>query len=398
MEKIGIFGGTFNPPHRGHLQAAREVRDALALDRVIFIPDAVPPHKQMPEGSPAALQRLELLQAAVAELPFAEVSDLELRREGKSYTSDTLAELRETYPEAKLYLITGTDMFLSLHTWHEPREICKNAVIVGLCRKEKDDRQAFLFQKAALEEQYGAEVILVDNQVLEISSTKVRRLLILGGAEKYLPQSVIGLIRAQGLYGTAEDYRGLSDEELRRVALSLLKPKRINHVLGCAETAVKLARRWGADARTALRAGLLHDVTKAIDGIDQLLLVDKYDILISDFERNYPKVLHAKTGAAVAKYVFGESEEVTDAIYWHTTGRADMTLMEKIVYLADYIEPTRTFEGVEELRVMAFEDLDRTLLKSFDMVIEELIRENKRLCKETPEAREFLRRQFGAEA
>lgn len=398
MEKIGIFGGTFNPPHRGHLQAAWEVKNALELDRVIFIPDAIPPHKEMPAGSPTPEQRLRMVQEAVKDIPFASVSDIELHRSGKSYTSDTLAELKKLYPGDQLYLITGTDMFLSLHTWHAPEEICKHAVIVGLCRKEKDDPAEFLAQKELLECQYGAEVSLVSNQVLEISSTKVRRLLILGGEEKYLTEPVIRLIRQEGLYGTDACYKNLSDEELRAVSIALLKPKRVNHVLGCAEMAVKLAQRWGADERVALRAGLLHDVTKAIDGIDQLLLVDKYDILISDFERNYPKVLHAKTGAAVAKYVFGESEEVTDAIYWHTTGRADMTLMEKIIYLADYIEKTRTFEGVEELRVMAFEDLDRTLLKSFDMVIAELIRENKSLCKETPEAREFLRRQLGVEA
>ena len=212
-----------------------------------------------------------------------------------------------------------------------------------------------------------------------------------------MPEPVLEIIRREKLYGVGRDYGHLSDEELRKVAVSLLKPKRVNHVLGCAETAVKLARRWGGDETVALRAGLLHDITKAIDGEDQLLLVDKYDILISDFERNYPKVLHAKTGAAVAKNVFHECEDVVSAIYWHTTGRADMSLMEKIVYLADYIEPNRGFDGVETLREMAYQDLDQTLILSFEMVIEELIRENKRLCKETPEALEFLRREKAAE-
>lgn len=397
MEKIGVFGGTFNPPHKGHLQAAEEVKNALGLDRVIFIPDARPPHKDLPEGSPTPMQRLELVRAAVGELPWVEVSDMELSRSGKSYTADTLRLLKEKYPDDTLYLITGSDMFLTLHRWVRPEEICRHAVIVGHHRKKKDSLEEFQAQKARLEQDFGAEVILVENRVLEISSTKARRLLILGGAEKYVPEPVLEIIRREKLYGVGRDYGGLSDEELRKVAVSLLKPKRVNHVLGCAETAVKLARRWGGNERTALRAGLLHDITKAIDGEDQLLLVDKYDILISDFERNYPKVLHAKTGAAVAKHVFHECEDVVSAIYWHTTGRADMSLMEKIVYLADYIEPNRGFDGVETLREMAYQDLDQTLILSFEMVIEELIRENKRLCKETPEALEFLRREKAAE-
>ena len=90
MEKIGVFGGTFNPPHQGHLLAAAEVREKLQLDRILFIPDAQPPHKALPEGSPDGQDRLALVQAAIRDLPFAEVSELELDRQGKSYTSDTL--------------------------------------------------------------------------------------------------------------------------------------------------------------------------------------------------------------------------------------------------------------------------------------------------------------------
>ena len=397
MAKIGVFGGTFNPPHRGHLHAAANVRDALGLDRILFIPDAQPPHKEIPEGSPDGRTRLALVEAAISELPYAQTDDMELNRTGKSYTADTLRILHERFPEDTLYLILGTDMFLTLHQWYHPEEICRYAVIVGHRRKQQDQDEVFLRQKELLEREYGARVEILENRVLEISSSRVRRMLILGGAEHYVPEPVMKLIREKGLYNTDKDYRNLPEDALRTVATSLLKKKRVNHVLGCAETARKLARRYGADETAAYRAGLLHDVTKAIDGEDQLLLVDKYDIVISDFERSYPKVLHGKTGAAVAKYVFGESEEVQSAIFWHTTGHPDMTLLEKIVYLADYIEPTRGFEGVDALRAMAYEDLDRTLLRSFDMVMEELIREKKRLCEETPAARAFLAKQLGVD-
>ena len=397
MAKIGVFGGTFNPPHVGHLQAAEEVKRALGLDKVLLIPDAQPPHKALPENSPTGAERLELVRAAIAGHPGLEASELELERSGTSYTSDTLGLLRRRYPEDTLYLITGTDMFLSLHSWHAPEEICGNAVIVGMSRENDDRRGEMLAQKAALEEKFGARVELVQNRVVEVSSTTVRRMLILGGGEHYLPPAELALIRERGFYGTGRDYRNLPEEELRRVATGLLKPKRVNHVLGCAETAVKLARLNGADEHVALRAGLLHDVTKALDGPrgeDQLLLVDKYGILITDFERNNPKLLHAKTGAAVAKHVFGECDEVVRAIYWHTTGKANMSRMEKIIYLADYIEPTRSFPGVEELRKVAFRNLDQGLLMGFDLCIAELIREQKNVCRDSLEARDFLRAQL----
>ena len=396
MEKIGVFGGTFNPPHMGHILAAREVKEALGLDKILFIPDAQPPHKEVPEGSPEPETRLRMVEAAVRDENYAVVSGMELRRPGKSYTSDTLKELRAQYPDAELYLIMGTDMFLSLHTWHEPDVICAIAHIAALQREDTNRREEFEAQKIHLEQKFGARIHLVDNRCIEISSTKVRRMLILGGAEKYVQPQVMEIIQEQGLYGTARNYKNLSDEELREVAISLLKKKRVNHVLGCAETAEKLAERYGADIRVARRAGLLHDITKAIDGEDQLLLIDKYGIIVSDFERKYPKLLHAKSGSGVAKYVFGESQEVADAIYWHTTGRADMTLMEKIIYIADYMEPNRSFPGVEQLREEVWKDLDRGLLMGMDMCIAELIREKKVVCRDSVEARDFLDSQLKA--
>ena len=97
MARIGIFGGTFNPPHLGHVQAVTAAREELGLDRVLLIPAAVPPHKQLPPHSPDADMRLELTRLAVAQLPWAEASDIELRRSGPSYTADTLTQLAAQY-------------------------------------------------------------------------------------------------------------------------------------------------------------------------------------------------------------------------------------------------------------------------------------------------------------
>ena len=395
MEKIGIFGGTFNPPHRGHITAAKQVKEKLGLDRVMFIPALQPPHKSVPTGSPDAGTRLAMINAALKDEPGLEASDIELRRTGKSYTADTLTELKSIYPDDTLYFIMGTDMFLTLDSWYHPEIICDKAILVGMCRMEKESVADLKAQKKKLQAKYGAEVVLVENEPVEISSSRVRRLLILGGAQAYVPEAVLEIIREKGLYGVNENYKNLPEDRLRQVCAGLLKEKRVNHVMGCAETAVKLAQKYGADPVIALRAGLLHDITKAIDGPDQLLLVDEYHMEISPFERTHPKLLHAKTGAAVAKYVFGECPEVCEAIYWHTTGRADMTLMEKILYIADYMEPTRDFPGVDDLRETVWKDLDEGLLMGLEMCIEEIIRENKTLCTDSADARDFMRRQLG---
>ena len=394
MAKIGIYGGTFNPPHLGHVLAARAAKEALGLDQVLLIPDAQPPHKELPDGSPTPEQRLDMVRLAAQTEPWLSACSIELSRPGKSYTSDTLRALKARYPDDTLYLLMGTDMFLSLHTWHEPQVICSSSVIVGF-RRQEDPEGEMEDQKKNLEASFDARVELVENQPLEISSTQLRRMLVLGGAANYSIPSVLEYIRANGLYGTGRNYRNLPLDELRDVATSLLKPRRVQHVLGCAKTAKALAERYGADPVLAERAGLLHDITKAMDGPDQLLLLDEYDIIVSDFERNHPKLLHAKTGAGVARHLFGECDQVVSAIYWHTTGKPNMALMEKIVYIADYMEPTRNFPGVEELRKAVFEDLDRGLLMGFEMCIAELIRESKTVCRDSVAARDYLRRQLG---
>ncbi len=392
MAKIGVYGGSFNPPHLGHMLAVRETMAALGLDRMLLVPTADPPHKDLPQGSPDARQRLELLRLASEDLSDVEVDDIELRRKGPSYSSDTIRALHERYPNDKLYLLMGTDMFLSFHTWYKPDKICKHAALVTARREGEDGAPgAKLAEQAkALKKQFGAKIFLLENHFLEMSSTEARRMLRFQCAEPYLDARVLRAIRAQGLYGVGEDLRGLPFDQLRRISLSLHDPKRVPHVIGCCATAAKLARRWGADEELAARAGILHDVTKALGRNAQLRLCEKYGIMTTEFERAHYKLLHARTGAAVAEHIFGECPEVRDAIWWHTTGKADMTLLEKILYIADYMEPNRDFDGVAKLRALTETDLDAALLLGFEMSIDLLERENKPLDRFTVEARDHL--------
>ena len=135
--KIGIYGGTFNPPHLGHLTAAAAVIATLKLDKLLLIPASIPPHKDLPAGSATAEQRLEMTRMAGEQLGLGskvETLDMEVRRAGKSFTSDTLAELKAQFPEDELWLLMGTDMFLSFETWHEPEKIASLAGIAAFGR------------------------------------------------------------------------------------------------------------------------------------------------------------------------------------------------------------------------------------------------------------------------
>ena len=377
------------------MAAARQAAEALKLDKLLLIPTRVPPHKALTEDVAGPEHRLEMTRFAVQALNLdgvAEASDLELRREGKSYTLDTLREIRALYPKGELFLLLGTDMFLTFHQWRHPEEIAKLCTLCAFHRSALDSAGDFASQKRRLERKFGAHVKFVDLQeVVDISSTRLRQMLPAGQGREFLAPAVYGCILREGLYGVKRDLRQLSLEDLRRVALSMVAYSRVPHVLGTEETAAKLARRWGADEEEARRAALLHDCTKKESREQQLALCRQYQIDVEKPEKLETKLFHAITGAAVAEHVFGLSPAAVSAIRWHTTGKADMTLLEKILYLADYIEPTRDFCDLTELRRLAYEDLDRAMLLGFTMAVEDLREKGMVVHPDSVRARDYLK-------
>ena len=388
MERIGIFGGTFNPPHIGHMRAAEFAMAHLNLSRLLMIPTGISPHKQVAPGA-SSRQRLEMLKLCIDGMPGVEASDLELRREGKSYTADTIDELRRVYPRDELVLLMGTDMFLSFDHWYCPEKIIREAVLGVFYRGNPREREAVEAQKQKLEAM-GARVELVENPVTEISSSDLRRMLMLHCADPFLCPQTADYIRRKNLYGVGRDLRNLPMDQLEEAVVSLLKPSRVRHVLGVAKMAGELAEAYGADGTDAQRAGLLHDVTKALDGPLQLTFCQQYGIVLNKFSTENPKTLHALTGSIAARERFGENEAVCTAIRWHTTGRAEMGLLEKIVYLADYAEENRDFPGVEKLREAVWRDLDEGMHLGLEMTLEQLRGQQRQIAPASLEAAAYF--------
>ena len=377
---IAIYGGSFNPPHLGHVEAAKTVARQLRPDRLLIMPDRTPPHKDLAEGSPSAQERLALCALAFRDVPGAEVCDLELRREGKSYTADTVELLQQRYPGDALFLVMGTDMLMSFEEWYRFEFLLRSCTLTVLAREELEG-ETLRRQAAYLRQTYGAHVLLLVHEPLPMQSSRIREGLKLRQCADQLDDRVYGEIIRRGYYDALPELGWL-----REKAYAYLDEKRIAHVAGCESEAVLLARHWGEDPETAATAGILHDITKKLNEAEQLNLCRKYGIMCDNAELANPKLLHARTGAALARDLFGISDAVYEAIRWHTTGKPDMTMLEKIIYLADYIEPTRDFPGVDKLRRICYEDLDAAMALGLGMSLEEIRSRGAEAYQDTVEA------------
>lgn len=339
--KIGIFGGAFNPPHIGHVQAAKSAAVEQELDLLIVIPTGTPPHKTMPSETPVPRLRLEMsVNAFGSILPSVTVSDIEVFSEESNcnYTIDTIKTIEKEYPGAKLYLLVGNDMYDSLDTWKDSEALLKMVMPV-----------------------------LLPREVIEISSTQVRELLKRREGVEYVSEANYALIIKHRLYGAKPNW-----DWLRKSAHAMLDPSRIPHADGCELAAMQLAEHWGENADDAREAAILHDITKKLDFSGNLCIIAGSGLVTSNYNKSEEKLLHSVTAALLAKSAYGVSDRVAKAIKLHTTGAADMSLLDKIIYVADYIEPTRDFPGIDELRQAAFENIDKAMHMGLQMVVSDL--------------------------
>jgi nicotinate-nucleotide adenylyltransferase len=197
VARLGLLGGTFNPPHIAHLVCAQEAWTQLSLDRVLLVPVFEPPHKEV-EDDPGVEHRIELCRRAVGRDPRFEVSRIEADVPGRSYTVDTLRRLHESSPEDDLTFIVGGDMAQALPTWHEPEAVLSLATL-GVAEREGVRRTDISERLSSLA---GADCVrFFDMPRLDISSSMIRRRIALGRPIQYLvPEGVAAYIADEGLY------------------------------------------------------------------------------------------------------------------------------------------------------------------------------------------------------
>jgi nicotinate-nucleotide adenylyltransferase len=382
--KTGIYGGTFNPIHRGHIHLLEEFTRRLELDRVLLIPTRVPPHKLAPELA-SGEDRMAMCRLAVGDLPHLQISDIEMRREGKSYTAETLEELSRQYPEDQFYLLMGEDMFLTVERWYRPETIFFLATVCATPRSAHGMGK-LLMKKEEYASRYGARCMVEDIPYLPISSTQVRDWVREGrDITPLVPEAVAGYIKEQGIYRKGWDPMEYSEYE--REVKNHLTDQRFYHSQCVAEEAVRLARRYGADEEKARLAGILHDIMKDTPPEEQLKILTDSGIILTNTQQRNRKLWHALCGAAYIRQRLGVTDpEIVDAVACHTSGKGNMTLLDKVLFIADYISADRTYPGVEDMRQAADRSLEEAMVEGIRYTVDELMGQKLPVAAESIEA------------
>ena len=336
--RIGLFGGSFDPVHNEHIALAQNAVQSLQLDKLFVIPAYAPPHKRGKRLAPDEV-RLTACKLAFQGIAQVEVSDYEIAQKGTSYSYLTCRYFQSAYPQAELFFLMGTDMLRNFPTWKNPEEILNTVTLAVCAREEKEDwaerENAWFLQK------FGKKFLTIDYNGQAVSSTQIR---VLAGAgmdiTAFMPQKTAEYITKSGAYLIPN----------AREALALEKEERKHHSLRVATVSAKRAVSLGIEERKAICAGLFHDCAKNLRQDSPLL--DGF-VLPTQFGEVPQSVAHQFAGAFVAEKIFGiTDEEILDAIRYHTSGRENMTELEKLIFLADMVEEERVYAGVEALRTL----------------------------------------------
>jgi nicotinate-nucleotide adenylyltransferase len=332
--KLAILGGSFNPVHAGHLYLAETALSA-GYDRVILVPAFVSPFKPG-AGDSAAQDRLDMLAAALTANSALALEDCEIKREGISYTIDTIGDIITRYrPEGKPGLLLGDDLAPGFPKWRRAGEIAEMTDLI-VARRTSAAKLDLPFRCTYL-----------DNAILDISSAGIRRNIRAGGPWRSLvPEGVRLIIEERGLY-RAEDQapqagiRSLC-ARVETAARSMLNSARFLHSRGAALVASDLAVRFGLDRDLAYLAGIAHDMAKELPEEDLKRLAKRDGGGFSKLERKKPSMLHGRAAASLLRENFGlRSEAVLEAVRVHTFGDPGMGPLAKVVYIADKTEPGR---------------------------------------------------------
>ena len=344
MKKIGVLGGTFDPVHNEHVKMANEVIKELKLDKLIVMPTACPPHKVHSEMVDAT-HRLNMANLAFVS-PKITVSDYEINEGGKSYTYKTLEHIKKTQEDAEIFFIVGGDMLVDFKTWKFPERILEVATLAVFNREgyhANYDEEEKYFEK-----NFSKSFIRLNFSGKNVSSTKIRIYSMFGlDVTPFVPDLVASYIKENNLY-KANAYV--------EFVKSVLPEKRLIHTANVIACALDKAKPLNVDRDDVFTACTLHDVAKYLK---------REDYPLAEIPDDMPSaVVHAFLGEYVAREKLGiKNQDILNAIKYHTSGRENMSNLEKLVFVADMVEEGRTYDGVDELRKLYDVDFEKCFIE-----------------------------------
>ena len=318
MKKV-IFGGGFDPVHLGHINMALLARDFLNAE-IIFVPAKVSIWKN---ESISSEHKLNMLKLAIGDYEGFSIDDYEIKSQKQPYSFETVSYFKKKYPNDTLYLLIGQDQVNSFHLWQKPEEIAEMAQIVYFKRPKYalNTENVLRYNMISLE---GNQIDVASSDVRELKSVAV-------------PEKVLNYIEENNIY-FINKVRGY------------IKESRFIHSLSVAHLAYKLAKKYQLDYQKAYIAGLLHDIAKGVDKTNGLALMKQH---YPDFVDIGAFAYHQFLGEKLAKEDFGVvDEEILGAIKYHTTGKANMNWLEKLIYAVDKIDPTRDYDSSNLIQAM----------------------------------------------
>lgn len=337
--KIGIYGGSFNPIHIGHIEIARQAIKELNLDKLYFVPAYKSPFKSKIKYAPAE-DRVNMINLVKPE--GTEISMFEINRKNISYTIDTISYFKQKFPHDELFLIIGSDNVGKLNKWKNIDEISTWAKIIVFKRDNN-------FSKENIKK-YNC--LLIKNALLDYASSWFRK-----GYMKNVDDKVMKYIASHFLY-------------IPDIMVNMLDAKRHKHSIAVGHLAAELAKATGYDAKKAWVAGSLHDITKSWPKEDHrafLTHVGVDESKVEDF------ALHSLTGYYWIKTEYQlEDEEILNAILKHTSLGNELTLLDKIIFAADKLADGRKFDGIQEVRALILKDFDKGFKATVKAYYEEL--------------------------
>lgn len=383
--RIGIFGGSFDPVHIEHIRVAQAAVQELGLDKLLIMPAYAPPHKPY-KVLTADAHRLEMCRLAFACVPGVEVCDFEIEQAGTSYTYLTCRYFKKRFPDATLFWLVGTDMLRDFPTWKHPESILEDVTLAVCARNEQTDWLAE--EQQAFQQRFGKAFEVLAYQGADVSSTDVRVLAAAGeDVSALVGEQVQAYIRQQGLYAIP----GVKQ------ALALETPKRKAHSLRVAAVAAKKAAALRMPEQKALAAALFHDCAKNVERENELL---QGFVLPMQFGEVPAQVVHQYAGAYLAQTQFGVTDEnILNAVRYHTSGRPNMSALEKLIFLADMVEDERDYDVVNDIRAAFWQAqgdadtaLDACLLLALEQTALFLERIGQRVYPLTLQALEFYQK------